>query len=106
MASDATKEILSHILERLDGIDEKLENLNGVAAKGAVKKGANPTPTFTNDNGDRVYKTDGCTPMKDRDTGEPGFWVETVTGKPIPVSGAGYPLWLGPEERPDHPDNK
>lgn len=97
MSSDAIKEILSHVLERLDSIDEKLEKAGGVQAQAAGGKDQ-PTRRYKNEGGDWVYDVTGCNSMKDRDTGEDGFWVTTKTGKGIPVDVEGYPLWL--DDRP------
>jgi len=97
MSDDTTREILSHILERLDGIQDRLEAMGGVAAQSG-KRSSNPTRKYVNEAGVEVFDTTGCTPMKDRDTAEDGFWVETTTGKSIPVDVQGYPLWL--DDRP------
>lgn len=96
MASDAMKEILSHILERLDSIDEKMEKNMGVAASSGGDDG--PTRRYKNERGDWVYDVSGCSSMKERDTGEDGFWVKTKSGKSIPVDVEGYPIWL--DDRP------
>lgn len=99
--SDAIKELLSHILERLDSIEERLAT--PPASTPAASSGDEPTKMYKNDHGDWVYKTDGLKMVEDRDTGEAGHWVKTKHGKNILVSRGGYPIWLGPDERPDHP---
>ena len=106
MSQDAMKEILTHILERVDSIDEKLESMAGVAAQASEGNSRGPTRRYKNEAGDWVYDTSGLNEMTDRDTGEKGYWATTKGGKSIPVSEAGYPLWLGPQDRPDHPSNK
>ena len=93
MSQDAMKEVLSHILERLESIEATLAK--APRSTGPVE-GA--TPRKTNEKGDRVYVTDGCNKMNDRDTGEDGFWVTTSGGKPIPVDVQGYALF--DEKRP------
>lgn len=100
--SDAIKELLSHILERLDSIEETIAKAPPPSTSSAPS-GDEPTKMFKNEHGDWVYKTDGLKQVNDRDTGEAGYWVKTKHGKNILVSGGGYPIWLGPDERPDHP---
>lgn len=89
--NDAIKEILSHILERLDGIDEKI---GAAAAAAPSAQSSDATKRIKNEREDWVYDVTGCNPMKDRDTGEDGFWVKTKGGKNIPVDVQGYPMWL------------
>lgn len=100
--SDAIKELLSHILERLDSIEESIAKAPAPSTSSA-SSGDEPTKMFKNEHGDWVYRTDGLKQVEDRDTGEPGHWVTTKHGKHILVSRGGYPIWLGPDERPDHP---
>lgn len=91
MSNDAMKEILSHVLERLDSIDAKLGEMKS-SAPAAPAEGA--TRRIKNDRDEWVYDVTGCNPMKDRETGEDGFWVKTKGGKSIPVDVQGYPMWL------------
>jgi hypothetical protein len=93
MNLDPIKELLSHILERLDSLDEKMEKA-GAQDTSFGGDPTGPTRRYQNDSGDWVYDVTGCSAMKDRDTGESGFWVKTKSGKSIPVDVQGYPLWL------------
>lgn len=74
---------LSSISDRLDAIEKKM-------GSGAS---SDATPRMQNDRGDWVYNIEGLKENKDRDTGEPMFWVKTKSGKNIPVDRQGYAMF-------------